>query len=99
MDDMKDLPAPTTNEIKLIIDNSLLEQERRITDNFRTTIDGLSDKFATREALTNVDKKHESKSAVQDKAIKSLEEWNKWAARLILGVVLTAVVAGVIVTR
>lgn len=91
MDDMKEL---TTREWEYMLKNALLEQEQRINESTQTMLKDFAENYATKEQLGSVDQKHERKEAVQDKAIKSLEDWNAWAVRIVLGAILVALVGG-----
>lgn len=62
--------------------NSLEAKLDNITTGFVTTAQLLA-------AQTRADDKHRE----QDRAIRALESWNTWAARIVIGAVLTAVMA------
>lgn len=75
--------AVITNDIK-----HLGEAMNRLEVKFDQAILG----FVTHEKLRDVQKAADEKHKQQDKAIASLEDWNKWAVRIVLGLVISAVV-------
>jgi len=79
--------AVVKNEIK-----HLNESMNRLEIKFDAAILG----FVTHEKLKDAQKAADAKHQEQDKAIASLEDWNKWAVRVALGIVATAIGALVI---
>lgn len=49
--------------------------------------------FVTMDKLADATAASYAKHAEQDRAIKKLEDWNAWAVRIVLGVVILAVLA------
>lgn len=82
--------AVLNNDIK-----HLSEAMTRIEGKFDTAIQG----FVTHEKLSDSNRAFEAKNAEQDKAIKKLEDWNTWAVRIVLGMVITAVLGLVLITK
>ena len=87
MDGMKDTQTYTAQEIKMVMDLALLEQEKRLNQTWTTSLEKLTDKFATKTDLQVVDKK-----------VDALQNWQNWAIRAVLFVVITGVLGVVITT-
>lgn len=78
-----------TEVVKVAVLNNdmkhLGESMNRLEAKFDAAILG----FVTHDKLMDMQKSADAKHSEQDKAINSLEEWNKWAIRIILGAFLS----------
>jgi len=75
--------AVTNNELK-----HLSESMKRLEAKFDKAILG----FVTHEKLNDVEKAFNTKHGVHAEKIAGIEDWNKWAVRIVLGLVIAAVV-------
>ena len=82
--------AVTNNELK-----HLIESMNRLEAKFDKAILG----FVTHEKLNDVEKAFNAKHTVHSEKIAGLEDWNKWAIRLILALVIAAVGGVIFVTK
>jgi len=82
--------AVTNNELK-----HLSESMNRLEAKFDKAILG----FVTHEKLNDVEKAFDTKHRAHADRIAGLEDWNKWAIRLILALVIAAVGGVIFVTK
>jgi predicted nuclease with TOPRIM domain len=78
------------NELKHINDSV-----NRLENKFDEAIKG----FVTHEKLADAQKAADNEHKNILEKISALEDWNKWAIRIVLGLVITAVVSFVLVTK
>ena len=64
-----------------------------------TKLDNMALNYVTSAQMVAAQEQANQKHAEQDKAIKSLEDWNSWAVKIVLGAVLTAIASLVIYTK
>lgn len=82
--------AVTNNELK-----HLIESMNRLEAKFDKAILG----FVTHEKLNDVEKAFNAKHSVHSEKIAGLEDWNKWAIRVILLLVASAIGGVIFVTK
>ena len=82
--------AVTNNELK-----HLIESMSRLEAKFDKAILG----FVTHEKLNDVEKAFNAKHTVHSEKIAGLEDWNKWAIRVILLLVASAIGGVIFVTK
>ena len=82
--------AVTNNELK-----HLSESMNRLEAKFDKAILG----FVTHEKLNDVEKAFNAKHSVHSEKVAGLEDWNKWAIRVILLLVASAIGGVIFVTK
>lgn len=61
-----------------------------------TKLDNMALNFVTESQRTADKEQANQKNSEQDKAIKALEDWNLWAQRLVIGAVIAAALAALV---
>lgn len=94
-----DNEQPQSEVIKLAVTNNelkhLSESMNRLEAKFDKAILG----FVTHEKLNDVEKAFNAKHSVHSEKIAGLEDWNKWAIRVILLLVASAIGGVIFVTK
>lgn len=68
-------------------------------DKLEKKIDDMTSSFVTNDKLQDAQKAADQKHREQDEKIKSLQDWNTWATRLVLGAVGSAIMAMILINR
>ena len=88
-----------TGEVKVAVFANELKHINESMARIEGKFDDAIKNFVTEKTLHDAQKLADQKHAEQDAAIKRLEEWNVWAVRIVLGLVITAIVGLVLIPK
>ena len=88
-----------TEVIKLAVTNNELKHLSESMNRLEAKFDKAILRFVTHEKLNDVERAFNAKHSVHSEKIAGLEDWNKWAIRVILALVIAAVGGVIFVTK
>ena len=88
-----------TEVIKLAVTNNELKHLSESMNRLEAKFDKAILRFVTHEKLNDVERAFNAKHSVHSEKIAGLEDWNKWAIRVILLLVASAVGGVIFVTK
>jgi len=94
-----DNEQPQSEVIKLAVTNNELKHLSESMNRLEAKFDKAILRFVTHEKLNDVERAFNAKHSVHSEKIAGLEDWNKWAIRVILLLVASAVGGVIFVTR
>lgn len=88
-----------TEVIKLAVTNNELKHLSESMNRLEAKFDKAILRFVTHEKLNDVERAFNAKHSVHSEKIAGLEDWNKWAIRVILLLVASAIGGVIFVTK